>query len=387
MQTKFQPLNILQVASGFPGWGGTELHILNLSEQLTIRGHHVTVACRPGGWVSKKAMEMGLHTLDATVIRQHDWSDYRKFKDFCKSGKVDVVHTHWSTDAFVPAFAARVAGVPVRLMTRHSPYPFKTALGRWLYTRVLYNRILAISGSVAQTLINCGVPEDKITVIHHGTNVGAFENITKDRESSRAELGLTDDQVAVGILGRIADEKGHRYLFDALKKLPNAHNLRIVVVGDGPKADEQREYVAANQLEDRVIFSPFRADVNNVINALDIVTVPLTWEEPCSAVIQQAMALAKPVIGTKVGGTPEMIVDGQTGVLVTPSDASSLASAIETLLNDSALRKKQGDAGAERVRALFTLDRMTTRIEELYRQELVRAGRAGSSAIAEAVTA
>jgi glycosyltransferase involved in cell wall biosynthesis len=372
-----EPLTILQIASGFPAWGGTELHILNLSQQLTLRGHNVTVACRPDGWVSRKAKEMGLPTLDATVLRQQDWRDRSVFASFCRKNRVDVVHSHWSTDAFVPPFAARFAGVPVRLMTRHSPYPFKTSLGRLLYTRFLYNRILAVSQSVANTLIRCGVPADKVTVIHHGTNVAEFEHVTMDRVRARADIGLSDEIVAVGILGRIAEEKGHRFLFDALALLPELANLRVVVVGEGPQYDEQRAYVASSGLEGRVVWVPFRSDVNNVINALDIVTVPSTWEEPCSAVIQQAMALSKPVIGTRVGGTPEMIVDGETGLLADPRNAEQLAAAIRTLVTDATAREHQGIAGAERVRALFTLDRMTTRIEELYRQELSRSGRQG----------
>jgi glycosyltransferase involved in cell wall biosynthesis len=127
-----------------------------------------------------------------------------------------------------------------------------------------------------------------------------------------------------------------------------------------------------------VIWVPFRNDVNNVINALDIITVPSTWEEPCSAVIQQAMAMSKPVIGTKVGGTPEMIVDGETGLLALPNNAEQLANAMRTLVLDTTLRLKQGEAGADRVRELFTLQRMTSRIEDIYRAELSRSGRTGA---------
>ena len=204
MQTdSVQPLNILQVASGFPAWGGTELHILNLSQQLTLRGHRVTVACRPDGWVSRKAKEMGLTTLDATVMRQQDWRDYEVLRRFCRDEKIDVLHTHWSTDAVVPSTAGKFAGVPVRLMTRHSPYPFKTAFGRLMFSYVLYNRILAVSQSVANTLIENGIKRDKVIVIHHGTNVDEFEQITENPDAVRQELGF-----APGIQSRLAFSEG-----------------------------------------------------------------------------------------------------------------------------------------------------------------------------------
>jgi len=381
MELTNRPLTILQVASGFPAWGGTELHLLNLSNQLVRRGHNVTVACRPDGWVFNKATELGLKTLPATVLRQQDWTDYRVFRDWCKSNHCDVVHAHWSTDAFVPASAARAAGVPVRLMTRHSPYPFKTPLGRWIFTDLLYNRLLAVSQSVANTLIKCGVPKRKITVVHHGTDVGEFEQTTASVDSVRAELGLRDDEVAVGIVGRIAQEKGHRYLYEAMTKLGDGMPVRAVVVGDGPDADSSRAYVRDHGLEDRVIFSPFRTDVNNVFNALDIIVVPSTWEEPCSAVIQQAMALSRPVIGTRAGGTPEMIVDGETGLLVAPADSESLAGGIARLAVDGDLRRSMGIAGRERVEEYFSLNVMTDKIVDIYQHELELArGRARTTA-------
>jgi glycosyltransferase involved in cell wall biosynthesis len=152
--------------------------------------------------------------------------------------------------------------------------------------------------------------------------------------------------------------------------LGDTRPIKIVVVGDGPLLEESRVYVRENGLEGRVLFVPFRADVNNVLNALDVVTVPSTWQEPCSAVVQQAMALSRPVIGTRVGGTPEMIEDGNTGLLVEPSDAAALSDAIARLSADEPLRLAMGRAGCIRVEARFSLRGMTDRIEALYRDEL-----------------
>ncbi|MDX1932192.1 MAG: glycosyltransferase family 4 protein, partial [Capsulimonadales bacterium] len=126
-------------------------------------------------------------------------------------------------------------------------------------------------------------------------------------------------------------------------------------------------------------FAGFRADVNNAMNALDVHVLASTWAEPCAAVIQQAMALGKPVIGTDIGGTPEMVVWGETGLLVTPGDAEGLASAIGDLYQDPAKRAWMGEAGSKRVEKLFTLKRMTDRNEALYR-EILRTKRGGTTA-------
>ena len=371
-------LSVLQVATGFPSWGGTELHILNLSEQLRLRGYDVTVACRPGRWVEERAAAMGLPTVPIRVMNQHDWQDFGLLRTFLREHKTDVLHVHWSSDIVVPGYAALREHVPVRIMSRHMPYPFKNRIGSFLYSKILYTRLVTVSNSVRETLLKCGVPGDKVQVIHHGTNVEAFAKITEDRRAVRAALGIPEDSVAVGIVGRIAPEKGHAVLLEALQKVHERYPVHLVIVGNGPDEELIRDRAALLGLSGQVLFTGFRDDVNNVINALDVVAVPSTWNEPCSAVVQQGMALSKPVIGTRAGGTPEMVVDDGTGFLVPPSDSDALADAMARLAGDAFLRKRLGAAGKERVEALFSLRVMTDKIEALYQREYENARGAGA---------
>lgn len=376
-------LSVLQVATGFPSWGGTELHILNLSEQLRLRGYDVTVACRPGRWVEERAQQMGLPTVPIRVMRQGDWQDFGRLRRYLRENKTDVMHVHWSLDMVVPGFAARLEDVPVRILSRHMPYPFKNWLGTMLYSRYLFTRMVTVSNSVRETLLRCGVASEKIEVIHHGTDVEAFSRTTLDRKFARHELGIPDDSVAVGIVGRIAPEKGHRVLLEAMRKLDGRYPVCLIVVGTGPDEPLIRDSAAKLDLTDKVIFAGFRDDVNNAINAMDIVAVPSTWNEPCSAVIQQGMALSKPVVGTRTGGSPEMIVEDVTGYLVPPSDPDALADALARLSGDAFLRKRLGAAGRERVEELFSLSVMTDKIEALYHREYEIAR--GASALEKAL--
>lgn len=377
------PLSVLQVATGFPSWGGTELHILNLSEQLQKRGYDVTVACRPGRWVEEKATAMGLPTVPIRVMRQHDWQDFALLRQFLREHKTDVLHVHWSSDIVVPGYAALREHIPVRIMSRHMPYPFKSRAGSWLYSRFLYTRLVPVSNSVREALIKAGVPDRKIQVIHHGTDVEAFAHITEERREMRASLGIPEDRVAVGIVGRIAPEKGHAVLLEAFGKVHTRYPLQLVVVGNGPDEELIRNRAAQMGLADKVLFTGFRDDVNNVINALDVVAVPSTWNEPCSAVVQQGMALSKPILGTRAGGTPEMVVDDETGFLVPPSDPDALADALARLAGDAFLRKRLGAAGKERVEELFSLRVMTDKIEALYQREYENAR--GANALQKAL--
>ena len=366
-----RPLTIVQVASSFTSWGGMELHLLNLSEQLSARGHRVIVAAQPEGWVLARAQERGLETLEATVRRQQDWTDFGRYRAFLKRERVDVIHTHTNWDAVVPAAAARAAGVPVALLTWHLPFPFKNRQGGALIMSLLYNRMIAISDSVRVRHIAHGVTPNKIQVIHHGTDTKAFQTLTADPLAVRASLGLSPGDMAVGILGRVSPEKGHRDLFQALALLKETlPYLRLVIVGDGADEPDLRREASEKAIADKVVFTGFRVDVNNVIAALDIVAVPSIWHEPCSAVVQQAMALGKPVIGTRMGGNPEMIADGETGFLVPASDPEALAAALSRLATDPMIRQRLGEAGRERVEALFTLNHMTDQVESLYYAEL-----------------
>ena len=328
---------------------------------------------------------MGLPTLPLTVRRQLDRQDYGRLRGFLRENQIDVMHAHWSTDMIVPPLAALRERVPVRIMTRHMPYPFKNRIGSWLYSQVLWTRLVTVSASVRETLLSCGVAPDKVEVIHHGTDVDAFAQTTAPARTVRRELGIPEDFLTVGMAGRLAPEKGHFILLEAIARLGDRYPLRCVIVGDGPFEAEIRARVQQLGLEDRVLFTGFRPDVNNVMNALDVLTLPSTWKEPCAAVVQQAMALSKPVIGTDTGGTPEMIVEGETGLLVPPGDSQALADAIARLAGDAFLRKRMGASGRERVSELFTLSVMTDKIEALYVREYEKAR--GPAALEKALAA
>ncbi len=355
------------MGSGFPAWGGTELHLLNLAEQLQMRGHHVVVAARPGKFVNQEANKRGLRVALLTVERQWDFKDAQEFRRLMQREKFDVVHVHWSTDYVVGPLMARRIGVPVVLMSRHSPYKLKSALGRFLYEKVLFNRIIALSESVRRTLLGQGLNPDKVITLHHGTDTAAFRKTTVDPLVVRSEWGIPPDAFVAGMVGRIAEEKGWETFLRAVAKTPKMY---AVLVGEGPQSEDAKKLAAELGIENRVVFAGFRSDVNNAMNALDVHVLASIWEEPCAAVVQQAMALSKPVVGTNLGGTPEMIADGETGLLVPPQDADALAKALATLASSPEKRTLMGAAGRIRADKLFTLSGMTDRIEALYRELL-----------------
>ena len=303
-------LHILEMASAFDGWGGTEIHLLNLSEQLIRRGHRVTVACRPGKFVEAECQKRGIPTFALTIKNPSDRSAIAPLRDHLRQNRYDVVHSHWVQDYLIPPTLARWTHTPVALLSHHSPHPFKNDFRRFLFRRVLCNKIIALSESVRQMLINReGMPAEKVVTIHHGTDTNAFRQTTLSPDAVRADWGIAPNAFVVGMTGRIAVEKGILDFLAALTKVPKnpARPLHAVLIGEGPQEAEVRAFVRAQGLESCVTFAGFRRDANNAINALDALVLASTWAEPCAAVVQQAMALGKPVIGTDIGGTPEMI--------------------------------------------------------------------------------
>lgn len=364
------PLTIVQVASNLASWGGLEIHLLNLAVQLQERGHRVIIAGQPERFVLSRARALGLETFEATVRRQSDWTDFGRYRDFLRREKVDIIHAHTKDDALVPAAAARLAGVPVSVVTWHLPFPFRSRLGGNLILALLHRRMIAISGSVRDRHIENGVPARRIEVIYHGTDTEAFRAVTIEADAMRGLLGLAPGDIAVGIVGRVAPEKGHRDLLEALRLMAVRYpHLRAVIIGDGPDEPYLRQKAREKGIFEKTIFTGFREDVKNLINALDIVVVPSVWHEPCSAVIQQAMALSKPVIGSRMGGTPEMVQDGVNGLLIPASDPYALAAALARLADEPDLRRRMGGAGKVCAEEKFTLRRMTDEVESLYLRE------------------
>lgn len=358
-----RPLRILQVATHFPGWGGTELHLLNLSDELRRRGHDVTIAVRPGRFVEAEAQRRGFPTIEATVEHQSDHSAWRALWTGIGHGRFDVVHAHWRQDYMLAPTIARLRGVRAIFLSHHSPHPLKKKEVPY-YPRV-YKRMIALSESVRQMLLGLGLPPDFVTTIHHGTDVARFEQVTRAPSDVRAEWGVPPGAFVVGIAGRVSPEKGILDFLEAIKQMPN-EPIWAVVIGDGLQMEEIKAFVTASGLQNRVRITGFLSDVNNAINALDALILASTWAEPCAAVVQQAMALSKPVIGTRIGGTPEMIADKETGLLVAPGTPDEIAAALRTLMHDSTLRECMGCAGHERVHRLFTQQVMVNKIENLY---------------------
>ena len=294
----------------------------------------------------------------------------------------DVVHTHMSKAVLIGAVAARLARVPVVVNTAHNlgflalPNPILRGLF-WLYDRLLFalacDVIVTVSRQVRAGVVRAGIaPARKVVAIANGIDPGRFAVPAALRDETRSALAPGAAPLIVTV-ARLVWFKGLDPLIAAAPDLVARHPLaRIVIVGAGPL----REALGAQSLRlglgEHVVFAGERGDVPALLAAADIFVLPSVSEGmPIS--ILEAMAAGRPVVATRVGGVPDLVADGTTGLLVPPRDPVALAAALIRLADSPALGERMGRAGAARLAAAFSAGAMVARTARLYRHHLRRA--------------
>lgn len=298
-----------------------------------------------------------------------------------RRSRCEIVHSHlWSADV-VAGLAAALAGVSVRIATVHGNYfelTDETGLARLRkrsLSRVfrapygLFDRVIAVSHAVRQDLVSrpgVGIPVTKIRVIPNGIDFAKLDHVAAD-VSLRARLGLPPQGPLVATIANFVTVKGHRWLIGAIPRVrEEVPGVTFLFYGAGPGAGEVRRMVGAAGVERNVVRVDERAA--SALEALalsDIVVVP-SLSEGFGLVVLEALASGKPVIASAVGGIPEILDDGRTGLLVAPRDSSALAGAIVSLIRDPVRARALGEAGRARVRTRFGADRMVRAVEDLY---------------------
>ncbi len=325
----------------------------------------------PGGILDRTREEIGAGLLqgtrDALSATKPVGALYRHFRQW----RPDIVHTNTLKTHMLGGAAAWSARR--RLIWHLRDILDEGNALNWLLkaARRFRPKIIAISEAVRDSLRGADID---VSVIHNGTDLSSFHP-RDSRGAVRRDLGLTDDHVAACVVGRLTPWKGHRDLLrafaDVVKEAPNA---RLVVVGDCAFWEDAYE-VELKQLAEAlgivgvVDWLGFRDDVPEILAACDVFVLP-SIDEPFGRVFVEAMACELPTIGTRTGGVPEIVLNGETGLLVAPHDPTDLAAVIVTLCRDADLRRAMGAAGRARAMDQFNVDRTAARVQSLYEELL-----------------
>ena len=355
--------------------GGTELNAVRTAERLDRSRFALSVVCiRAEGPLMSRYRDAGIpvHPLpmDSLLGPQAAGQALRLIRLFRRE-RTEIVHSH---DAYTSVFAtmcARVAGVRGVIASRrswHSPHLQGRILRANRFAYRFADRVVGNSPSVSGLVESeGGVPASRIVTIPNFLEPQSFEPLSEaTRRSLLGELGVPDSAFVVGIVARLSVVKDHATLLRALAQLTSEiPNLHCVLVGEGPERGPIEALARELRIEDRVHLAGERSQIPNLHGLFDVSVLCSTTEAFPNSVLE-AMAASRAVVATDVGGTPDAVRQGTTGLLVPPSDPSRLASAILRLYAEPALRQTLGAAARSAAQSGYSAAAVISQVEALY---------------------
>jgi len=366
--------------------GGAQENTLLTCRGLAERGHDVTLVAGPDvgpeGSLWDQTEGAGFTTVRLDAMRRaihpmHDLRALFALRRLFRDLKPDVVHTHSSKAGILARQAARDAAVPTVIHTIHGMSFNRTqgAAVRGLY-RLLERRaadqttaFIAVADAMIDQSVDAGIaPRDRFTTIRSGMDLTAYVPDAPTRARVRASWGVGDDEVVIGTVARLFDNKGYDEIISAMPAIVRAvPGCRFVWVGDGAKRHEYERRLRAIGMRDRVrligLVAP--SEVPRNVNGFDLLIHASRWEGLPRAVVQ-ALLMEVPAISFDNDGAPEVVTSEESGILVPVGDVAGLASAAARLAQDDNLRRSMGHAGRKRCMGMFDWRLMVDGIEALY---------------------
>ena len=368
------PIKVCHVAMG-DMWAGAEVQLLALMKYIVrLPGFEWTVVLFNDG---KLANELRRLPLSLTIIPEKEYGlvtiAFRLAKQLRRI-RPDIVHTHKYKDSILGSLIARCLRVPYVIRVVHGmPEPFRglknlkmagyTFVDR-LVTRWFINKVVAVSSDI-EKLLSLIYGKDRVVRIHNGIDLEAVR-VTTDRLAMRKEWHIDDDVILIGTAGRLVPVKGHTILLKALHTLSERHpTVRLLLVGDGPLRDSLKSEARRLGLEEKVILAGHQEESYDFIHMMDIFVLP-SLHEGIPMVLLEALALERPVVASRVGGIPEVVSNGVSGMLATPGNDAEFAVALQELIQDREVAVALGIAGRHRVEQDFDAALMAKRTATLY---------------------
>ncbi len=329
------------------------------------RGHDVLVATKRCEPVLAQLASRGIPHQVACIAKKHNAAAPFVIAGLAKRFGADVVHTHHSTASLWGSYGAYLRGVPSVAHVHAS----NTAI--WLLSST---HIIACADAVKAHLISQGRPADRISVAHNAVDVHNLPPV--DAAEARTRVGVAPDAPLVTMAAHLSKKKGHPVLLRAVKRLRDQFpDLRCLAMGEEAERDALVAQAEQLGVSDIVEFTGYRSDAREVMAASDVVVLPSLVGEGLPLSLLEAAARERPIVATGLAGVPELIVDGDTGLLVEPGDSDDLAEKLAMLLADPALRSRMGNAAREVTVRRFSREKRGEAIERIY--EVALAAKAG----------
>lgn len=368
-----EPATIVYIAWA-PFFSGAERALVVLLEHLDPKRYRPVVVVGTDGELAAELRSRQIQTIHLPIVYA-DWrkclawtSAVKRFAQLARREGASLFHAN-DLPSFQPAgYAARILRLPA---ITHVRFPDTTRGFEW-FLKPGFQRALFVSNALRSEAV-AEAPrlfESRSEVVYDGVNVPPEATVC-ERAQLRAELGLPADRTLVVMAGQVAEVKGLWDFIEAASLLASrGAPISFVVLGDdmrnqGALRIEAERVVRQRGLDETVKFLGFRPNAQRLIPAFDIVAVP-SHIEPLGNATLEAMASARPVVGSKVGGIPEMVIDGITGTLIPSRDPQRLAGAIEALAGDHEKRQQLGQAGRRRALSEFSVAAHVSRVQSIY---------------------
>ena len=367
-------INILHIIEQLPIGGGAENLLFVLARNIDRNRFNLIFCCLSGGgYIADRLVNEGfkVYCLENYRIRYF----YKKIRGIIiliKAEGVHIVQTHLIEGNLWGRIGAHLSRLPVVCKTEHGILSEWWMNGSvkirsyliidWILDR-FSDRIIYVSESQRRIINRRKYNPSKHIVIYNAFDEKHFA-INKTRDSIRSLHGFSDQDIVIGIVGRLVPHKGHDYLFKAVKEVKKKHaEVKLLVIGIGP--EEVRLKKLAQALDLDVLFLSDRDDIPELMRSMDIYVQP-SLREAFGITIAEAMYSGLPVVATNVGGIPEIVKDGETGMLIPPVDSRAISSALLRLIETPALAKTMGERGREIVVSKFSGQRYARNMEKFY---------------------
>lgn len=367
--------------------GGAELHLLTLCRFLKARNVEIVVACLREKVVDSRSLRPdferhGIRVIDLRADRRYDSRFLGRIAKVIRAEQPDIFHTHLPRADLAGALASLFVANVVWVCSVHAIYSHDWS-GRWslpLFDRLWRraDKIVCISNAVRDWLVGRGMPASKARVVYYGIEPEVF---AKPPVDLRQQWDLTDGAI-VGSIGRLEPRKGHEVLIQAMPELcRRVPNARLLIAGHDPWGYGKNlvQLIESLGLQQRVRLVGFQRDVISFLNALDVFAFASS-SEGFGQVVVEAMAAEKPVVASKIAPLTEIVVDGETGLLVPPGEPAGFVAALQHLLGAPPERLRMGLGGRARVEQCFNATAMSEQMLSLY-QELLSSRRQQRAAV------
>jgi L-malate glycosyltransferase len=359
-------------------WRGGQNQVILMTRGLRARGHRVVVVAHPDGELRQRLGD-SVDLVPLGPVNEIDLPAAWRLSRILRDLSPDIVHAH---DSHAVAMAAAALSIgapdprPPLVLARSVDFRLRgNSFSKWKYRQV--DAFIAASEAIRAMLVEDGIPPDRVFTVHDGVDIARVEQA--EVVNVREEFWFPPHSFVAGNIAALVPHKGQKFLVDAAAAVVHeAPEARFVILGEGELRHELEQHIRRLHLGQHVVLAGFRPEVLGLLKGLDLFAMSSVTEGLGSALLD-AMAAGRPIVATRAGGIPEVVADGETGLLVPPRDSRALADAILALLRDPARREALARAGRLRVAERFSVDRLVDGTLDVYERVADKSLAAGTA--------